>query len=164
MGALLPAAHAALVGLRVERPWGPSDPPFATRLGTPNTPNNVLKTIVAPTRERANALLEERGELPIAHLTPHTLRRTYASIIAVCGVHPRRAMQLLGHTDAKFTMSVYQQDLALGNVGIEALETALECTLDEARLILEGRRVLGTKTERGTKKAPPLFADEALSD
>jgi hypothetical protein len=49
---------------------GPSEPPFATRLGTPNTPNNVLKTIIAPPRERANALLEARGELPIAHLTP----------------------------------------------------------------------------------------------
>ncbi len=73
-------------------------------------------------------------------------------------------MQLLGHTDAKFTMSVYQQDLALGDGGVETLESALGCTLDEARLILEGRVVLGTKPERATKKASPLFADEAFTD
>ena len=161
---LLPAAHAALVGLSADRPWGPQEPPFATRRGTPNTPSNVLKTIVAPARERANELLEARGQLPIAHLTPHTLRRTFASLLAVCGVHPRRAMQLLGHTDAKFTMSVYQQDLSLADGGTETLETALGCTLDEARIILEGRGINGTKAEPATKKAPPLFADEARID
>ena len=66
-------------------------------------------------------------------------------------------MQLLGHTDAKFTMSVYQQDLVLGDGGIEALETALGRTLDEARLILEGRRVPGTKTERAERKGLAAF-------
>lgn len=161
---LLPAAHAALIGLRADRPWAPAEPPFATRRGTPNTPNNVLKTIIAPVRERANELLEARGELPVAHLTPHTLRRTFASVLAVCGVHPRRAMQLLGHTDAKFTMSVYQQDLALGDGGLDVLESAFGCSLDEARVILEGRLVVGTKTERTTKKASPRFADEAFVD
>jgi Phage integrase family len=47
-------------------------------------------------------------------MTPHTLRRTFASLLAEIGVSPRRAMYLLGHTDPKFTMRVYQQVLDLG--------------------------------------------------
>jgi integrase len=66
---------------------------------------------VAPDDE----LLEERDELPIAHLTPHTLRRTSASLCAEIGVQPRRAMYLLGHTNPKFTVAVYQQVLDLGD-------------------------------------------------
>jgi integrase len=45
------------------------------------------------------------------HVTPHTLRRTFASILAECDVNPRRAMYLMGHTDAKLTLSIYQQVL-----------------------------------------------------
>jgi integrase len=42
----------------------------------------------------------------ILQLTPHTLR---ASLLAEVGISPRRAMYLLGHSDPKFTMRVYQQ-------------------------------------------------------
>jgi hypothetical protein len=58
-------------------------------------------------------------------MTPHTLRRTFASILAACDVPPRRAMYLMGHTDAKFTMSVYQQVLDMGRGSVEALERSL---------------------------------------
>jgi integrase len=37
----------------------------------------------------------------ITRCTPHTLRRIYASILAEANVHQRRAMYLLGHTNAK---------------------------------------------------------------
>jgi integrase len=39
-------------------------------------------------RERANEILEADGHPLIAHLTPHTLRRTFASILGVCRVDP----------------------------------------------------------------------------
>jgi hypothetical protein len=38
-----------------------------------------------------------------------TLRRTFASILAVCDVPPRRAMYLMGRTDPTLTLAVYQQ-------------------------------------------------------
>lgn len=63
--------------------------------------------ILGPVLHRANALLEAEARPPIAHMTPHTLRRTFASILAVCDVPPRRAMYLLGHTDAELTLAVY---------------------------------------------------------
>jgi integrase len=59
-------------------------------------------------------LLEAEGRPPIAYRTPHTLRRTFASILAACDVPPRRAMYLLGRTDPKLTLAVYQQVLAIG--------------------------------------------------
>jgi integrase len=56
------------------------------------------------------------------HVTPHTLRRTFASILAECDVNPRRAMYLLGHTDPKLTLSVYQQVLDMGGAAAQTLE------------------------------------------
>jgi hypothetical protein len=58
---------------------------------------------------RANERLEAAGLAPIAHLTPQTLRRTFASILGVCRVDTRRAVALLGHTDARMTLGVYAQ-------------------------------------------------------
>ena len=72
-------------------------------------------------------------------MTPHTLRRTFASLLAEIGVSPRRAMYLLGHTDPKFTMRVYQQVLDLGGAAPEQLELVLGCTVDEAFWLLSGR-------------------------
>jgi integrase len=70
-------------------------------------PDNVRARLLAAVRERADELLERRGERLIAHLTPHRLRHTFASLLAEVGVSPRRAMYLLGHSDPKFTMRVY---------------------------------------------------------
>ena len=47
---------------------------------TPNTPNNVLHIVLARGTARRQSLAAQ-GEPPIAHLTPHTLRRTFASIL-----------------------------------------------------------------------------------
>jgi integrase len=94
--------------------------------------------VIVPAREKANALLAAQGRPPIAHLTPHTLRRTFASLLAVCNVPPRRAMYLLGHTDAKLTLSVYQQVLDMGPGSVELIEQALGTSLYEARDVLCG--------------------------
>jgi hypothetical protein len=44
----------------------------------------VRSRILEPVRQRTNELLVAHGHFPIAHMTPHTLRRTFASILAVC--------------------------------------------------------------------------------
>ncbi len=88
----LPALHAALLAHRADFPFGSDEPVFATRNGRRNTPNNVRKTILNTTVERASELLQADGREPIAHLTPHSLRRTFASILAVCEISQRRAV------------------------------------------------------------------------
>jgi hypothetical protein len=57
------------------------------------------------------------------------------------------------HTDAKFTMSVYQQVLDMGRGSVEALETVLGCTLWEARALYVGHGVLRPNSHRGTQTA-----------
>jgi hypothetical protein len=84
-------------------------------------------------------------------MTPHTLRRTFASLLAEIGVSPRRMYQL-GHTDPKFTMRVYQQVLDLGAAAPEQLELVLGCTVDEAFWLLSGREPR-TPGRAGTRAA-----------
>jgi integrase len=134
---MLPAVRARAIDHRARRPYGPRDPVFATRNGTPNTPNNVLRTVLAPVHVRANELLGAQELPPIAHLTPHTLRRTFASILGVCRVDTRRAVALMGHTDARMTLGVYAQLLKLGPGNVELLERVMGCSRDEARARFE---------------------------
>jgi integrase len=135
----VPALRERLVEHRMNYPGGPADPAFPTRNGTAQRPDNVRSRILAPVHARANEVLAQDGRLPIAHMTPHTLRRTFASILAATNVPPRRAMYLLGHTDAKLTLSVYQQVLDMGAGSIEVLEGVLGCSLQEACDVLTGR-------------------------
>jgi integrase len=95
---MLPTLHDVLLTHRAEQPTT-GQAAFRTRNGTRQSPDNVRSRVLARVRSRANDLLLERGEEPIEHLTPHTLRRTFASVLAEVGVPPRRAMYLLGHTD-----------------------------------------------------------------
>jgi integrase len=108
---MLPRLHELLLEHRADRPYRPEEPVFPTRSGTRNTQNNILSRIVVPVRGEANRSLAEREPAPIEHLTPHTLRRTFASILALCEVHPRRARQLMGHEDSRTTVEIYEQDL-----------------------------------------------------
>ena len=95
--------------------------------------------MLAPTVALAAELLRARRQTPMPNVTPHTLRRTFASILAECGVAPRRAMYLLGHTDAKLTLSVYQQVLDMSGDAVDTLEEVLGGDLDDIGELLNGR-------------------------
>ncbi|UGS36054.1 tyrosine-type recombinase/integrase [Capillimicrobium parvum] len=131
---MLPFVHDALIAHYERHPPHPGRRVFETRNGTPQTPDNVRTHVVDKIVSIANA-----NGSPIPRCTPHTLRRTFASILAEIGIPPRRAMYLLGHTDAKFTMSVYQQVLDLSHDGLSTLEAVLGCDIDEAFSVLAGR-------------------------
>ena len=52
--------------------------------------------------------LAEAGIDPISErVSPHSLRRTYASVRAVCGDDPVYIAEQLGHEDPTFTIRVY---------------------------------------------------------
>ena len=145
---IVPALRQGLTEHRTEYPSGQGEPAFPTRNGTRQHPDNVRARILAPIRERANALLEAEGQLQIAHMTPHTLRRTFASILAVCDVPPRRAMYLMGHTDPTLTLAVYQQVLDMGKGSVGLLEETFGCSLAEARAIYNGEARAAEVDER----------------
>jgi Phage integrase family len=64
---------------------------------------------VSPRRlTRECAALVEAGHQPIMDgVTPHSLRRTFASMLAKRGEDPPTMMQQLGHATAEFTFEVY---------------------------------------------------------
>lgn len=143
---MVPALHEILLAHRAQHEWGPDDPVFATRNGTRNTPDNIRRHVVDPTHAGVNELLSNGAER-IGRLTPHTFRRTFASLLAELGVSPRRAMYLLGHADAKLTMNVYQQVLDLRSDALKGLEGVLGCSLAEAFETFSGRAVSGPKAD-----------------
>jgi integrase len=96
------------------RTVGPGDPVFVTRGGVQRggrrqTVTNVdhrVKTAI----KRANGRLAQLGIEPISErVTPHSLRRTYASLRAAAGDNPVYIAEQLGHTDPGFTFRVYQR-------------------------------------------------------
>jgi hypothetical protein len=82
--------------------------------------------------------LQRHGAAPGQRALAHP-RPTFASILAAANVPPRRAMYLLGHTDAKLTLSVYQQVLDMSAGSIEVLEGVLGCSLQDAYDVLTSR-------------------------
>src|SRR3954464_6296635 len=60
--------------------------------------------------ERANDKRAAKGKIPLPKkVTPHTLRRTYASLCFFAGRDPRYVMSQIGHADARLTLQVYAQ-------------------------------------------------------
>lgn len=85
---------------------------FFSRNGTPLTTNNV--------RRRLRAVLEEAG---IHGVTPHSFRRTVATVIDRAG-GAELAAELLGHTSSKITKEHYiEADEAVDPVTAEILES-----------------------------------------
>jgi integrase len=109
------------VGLREElATWrarsprtGRGDPVFVSRARdgrhARQTPRNVqarIKTAV----KAGNEALAEAGIQPIPErVTPHSLRRLYASLRAALRDDPVYIAEQLGHRDARFTFRVYQR-------------------------------------------------------
>jgi integrase len=139
-------------------------PAFPTRNRTRQHPDNVRSRLLVSVRERANELLVEREQPLIGHMTPHTLRRTFASILAEVGVPPRRAMYLLGHTDPTLTMRVYQQVLDMGGGAVKTLERVLGCTIQEALATYSGREGLGSQWVAGGEILPQGRSQQGLQD
>ena len=114
-------------------------------------PDNVRSRVLNPVRERANELVAADGRPPIGHMTPHTLRRTFASVVAVCDVSPRRAMYLIGHTHPTLTLGVYQQVMDVADGALDLLEDLIGCSLQDAKSLLDGSsRRAHTRNDPGT--------------
>jgi integrase len=149
---MVPRLHDTLFTQRA-RQSRQEGPAFVTRNGTRQHPDNVRTSILPNVLSRANELLSDRDLPAIGHLTPHTLRRTFASLLAEVGVSPRRAMYLIGHTDPTLTMRVYQQVLDMGGTAPDQLEELLGCAAEEAFTVLSGREVW-TPKGHSTAKDP----------
>jgi integrase len=74
---------------------------FGTSAGNPQGPTNVRRWILAPAVKRANEQLSKRSAEPFPdELTPHSLRRTFASLLYALSESPAYVMNQMGHTAA----------------------------------------------------------------
>jgi integrase len=90
----------------------PDDRVFPTSKGERDNPSNVRNRFLAHAVEIASVKLADDGHEPIAHVTPHGLRRTFASLLLATGADVPYVMAQLGHEDPKLTLSVYAKVIA----------------------------------------------------
>ncbi len=85
---------------------------FPTSTGARFTTNNVRKRVLAPAVDLASEQLVERGFAPLSEkITPHSLRRTFASVLYAIGEDPGIVMDEMGHTDPALALRVYRQSM-----------------------------------------------------
>jgi integrase len=83
---------------------------FPTRTGRPLSAENFRSRVLAAAVKRANENLAEQGHPPLPDkLTPHSLRRTFCSVLYALGEDPGVVMDEMGHTDPALALRVYRQ-------------------------------------------------------
>jgi integrase len=102
--------------LRARRPdAAPIDYVFPTSSGGPSSPDNFRARVLRATLKRANANLAKRKLPPLPErITPHSLRRTFASVLYALGDDPGVIMDEMGHTDPALALRVYRQSMRRG--------------------------------------------------
>jgi integrase len=105
---------------------------FPTRTGGQLNPSNIRNRLLTgtparkgkqPTKgvvERVNEKRARAGKLLLPpRVTPHTLRRTFASLCFFAGRDLRWVMGQLGHDDPRMTLGVYAQVLKRSRIDHE---------------------------------------------
>lgn len=108
----------------------PTDPVFVGRRGTRQTSDNVGRRLKSAIK-KANPSLEAVGIAPLnERVSPHSLRRTYASLRYACGDDPVYVAQQGGWADPNFPIRVYAKAVKrrerLSGEHLEAFDAAIE--------------------------------------
>src|SRR3954453_18946352 len=109
-----PELHDELAAWKASTRHGePTDYVFPTSTGRADNRNNVRRRVLMRAVERANERIVEGGECePLSDgLSPHALRRSFASWLIAEGEDVSYVMDQMGHADSKMTMDVYSQAL-----------------------------------------------------
>jgi hypothetical protein len=87
----------------------------------------VRNRYLAGAVERANVRLEERGLAPLPDgLTPHSLRRTFISLLLAIGEDVPYVMRQAGHLVPKVTLAIYARVMFRGDGERERLRALVE--------------------------------------
>jgi integrase/recombinase XerC len=121
-----PVLRDVLVELRAGIDPGPSALVFGTAAGKPQNPSNVRARVVARTVARASERLQVAGEAPLPALTPHGLRRSFASLLYGIGEPPPVVMQEMGHTDPALALAIYAHAMRRDDGENERLRALVE--------------------------------------
>jgi integrase len=124
---VLPILRNELADFRARLASSVDDLVFGTTQGRPLGPSNVRRRILARAIEQANVELDRAlAETLPNHLTPHSLRRTFASLLFALGEAPPYVMAQMGHTSANLTLSVYARQMDRRDGESERLRALVE--------------------------------------
>lgn len=114
---------------------------FPTSKGRESNPSNLRNRVLAPAVEAASAAQVARGLPPLPeHLTPHSLRRTFASILCAIGEPMPVAMAEMGHTSANLTLRVYAQAMRRDDQEAKRLRALIDGAREPFELANIGQR------------------------
>lgn len=124
---ILPVLHEELTSYRTQLTSSDAALVFGTSTGRPHSATNVRSRVLARAIERANAERAVTGLEPlVGGLTPHSLRRTFASLLFAIGETPPYVMAQMGHTSANLTLSVYARQMLRRDGEPERLRALVE--------------------------------------
>ena len=106
----VPVAPEVLALLGVRR--RSDDLVFVTGAGTPMTPRLAKRALDAGVAKANKAVRRWEIMDPLPDVRLHDLRRTFATLQAASGTHPRVIQKLLGHATPNVSMAVYTDVLA----------------------------------------------------
>jgi len=125
---LLPALREELSVHKAQTRFdGANNYVFPTESGRKQDRNNVRPRVVVRAVERASENLIGRGRNPLPEgITPHSLRRTFISLLLATGAEVPYVMRQVGHSDPKVTLSIYAQVMYRGEGERERLKSIVE--------------------------------------
>jgi integrase len=102
---------------------------FPTTSGKAIGASNLRRRVLAPAIKLANAGLADAGESPLpVGLTPHSLRRTFASVLYALGSTPPVVMAEMGHTGPQLALAIYAHAMGREEGQLEALRALVNGT------------------------------------
>lgn len=123
---------------------------FATATGGKPSADNLRRRVLGKAIARADANLAGAEESPLPEgLTPHSLRRTFASVLYALGENPAEVMAQLGHTHPALALRLYARAMRLG----QAEKGRLRALVDGAEVAVIGSREEGGTVTPVTAKA-----------
>jgi len=126
---------------------------FATRTGSRPSGDNIRSRVLNVAVEAASRDLAKRDLPPLPDkLTPHSLRRTFCSLLYALGEDPGVVMDEMGHADPGLALRVYRQAMRRG----EDEKTAL-------RALVEGGHVEGAENRLGERMGERADLDAATT-
>jgi integrase len=124
---LRPALVDALVEMRARSGGAPDARVFGTATGGKHSASNVRNRLLATAVERADVRLAKDDHPPLPEpLTPHSLRRTFASVLLTLGEPVPYVMEQLGHTDPAVSLGIYARVMRRSEGDVQRLRQLVD--------------------------------------
>jgi integrase len=144
------ALRDELLAARARRTIGQDAYVFPTRTGRRQYESKVRTATLGSAVKRANENLAARDLPPLPDkLTPHGLRRTFASVLYALGEPPPVVMAEMGHTSPALALKVYAQAMRRG----EGEQAQLRALIEGAQLAVIGIRGENASMEHAEGRA-----------